>query len=90
MQKLWGLALVGETIEHVLPIALGGGANGKSTLTKIGSTVLGGYAVVCSKDIGKIDAVMPQRFTRRFSASLCSLETSLITCLERALAMLGF
>lgn len=49
--KLFGLALVGETIEHVLPIALGSGANGKSTLTKVAATVLGEYAVVVSKDV---------------------------------------
>jgi putative DNA primase/helicase len=51
VQRLFGLTLVGEQIEHVLPIALGGGANGKSTLTKIIATILGEYAVVCSKDI---------------------------------------
>jgi putative DNA primase/helicase len=51
VQRLFGLTLVGEQIEHVLPIALGGGANGKSTLTKVIATILGEYAVVCSKDI---------------------------------------
>jgi putative DNA primase/helicase len=51
VQRLFGLALVGEQVEHVLPIAIGGGANGKSTLTKIIAAVFGEYGIPCSKDI---------------------------------------
>lgn len=51
VQRLAGLALVGQQLEHVLPINLGNGANGKSTLTKIMADVLGEYAVVASRDL---------------------------------------
>jgi putative DNA primase/helicase len=51
VQRLFGVVLVGAQIEHVLPIALGGGANGKSTLTRIVAELLGEYAVVASVDL---------------------------------------
>lgn len=51
IQRLAGLALVGQQLEHVLPVGLGEGATGKSTTTKIISTVFGDYAVVASKDL---------------------------------------
>jgi len=51
VQRLGGLALLGVQLEHVLPILLGGGANGKSTLTKIVAAVLGEYAIVASRDV---------------------------------------
>ena len=51
VQQLMGLVLVGEQVEHLLCIAIGGGANGKSTLTRIIANVLGEYAVVASKDL---------------------------------------
>lgn len=51
VQRLAGLALVGRQIEHILPICLGGGANGKSTLTRIIATVLGDYAAVAVRDV---------------------------------------
>ncbi len=51
MQRLAGLALLGDQPEHILPILLGGGANGKSTLTKVLATVLGDYAIVASRDV---------------------------------------
>ena len=51
VQQLMGLVLVGEQVEHLLCIAIGGGANGKSTLTNIIAKVLGEYAVVASKDL---------------------------------------
>ena len=51
VQRLAGLALVGQQLEHVLPINLGNGANGKSTLTRIMAEVLGEYAVVASRDV---------------------------------------
>jgi putative DNA primase/helicase len=51
VQRLAGLALVGQQLEHVLPINIGNGANGKSTLTRILADVLGEYAVVASRDL---------------------------------------
>lgn len=51
VQRLAGLALIGEQLEHVLPIAIGGGANGKSTLTKVLADVLGDYSIVASRDV---------------------------------------
>ncbi|MGQ0776796.1 MAG: DNA primase family protein [Pseudonocardiales bacterium] len=43
-QRLLGSALVGRVVEHVLPIFLGAGANGKSTLLGAVAEVLGDYA----------------------------------------------
>lgn len=51
VQRLAGLALLGDQPEHLLPIALGNGANGKSTFTKVIATVLGDYAIVASRDV---------------------------------------
>ena len=51
VQQVMGLVLVGEQVEHLLCIAIGGGGNGKSTLTKIIAEMLGEYAVVASKDL---------------------------------------
>jgi P4 family phage/plasmid primase-like protien len=44
IQELLGVALVGEVRWHVLPVFVGVGANGKSTLLDIAAKVLGGYA----------------------------------------------
>lgn len=44
IQELLGVALVGEVRWHVLPVLVGVGANGKSTLLDIASKVLGTYA----------------------------------------------
>lgn len=44
IQELLGIALVGEVRWHVLPVLVGVGANGKSTLLEIASKVLGTYA----------------------------------------------
>ena len=43
IQDLFGLALIGETIHHVLPLFVGTGANGKSTILEVASGVLGDY-----------------------------------------------
>ena len=51
VQRLAGLALVGTQLEHVLPICLGTGANGKSTLTRVMERTLGEYSIVASKDV---------------------------------------
>ena len=44
IQQLLGIALIGEVRWHVLPVFVGVGANGKSTLLEIASKVLGTYA----------------------------------------------
>jgi P4 family phage/plasmid primase-like protien len=44
IQELLGIALVGEVRWHVLPVFVGVGANGKSTLLEIASKILGNYA----------------------------------------------
>ena len=51
VQRLAGLALIGDQPEQILPISLGDGANGKSTLTRIIAEVLGDYSVVASRDV---------------------------------------
>lgn len=51
VQRLFGIVLVGAQVEHILLVALGAGANGKSTLTKIVADILGDYAVVASVDL---------------------------------------
>jgi len=44
IQELLGVALIGEVRWHVLPVFVGVGANGKSTLLDIVSKILGSYA----------------------------------------------
>jgi P4 family phage/plasmid primase-like protien len=44
IQELLGIALIGEVRWHVLPVFVGVGANGKSTLLEIASKILGTYA----------------------------------------------
>ena len=44
IQELLGVALVGEVRWHVLPVLVGVGANGKSTLLDVAAKVLGSYA----------------------------------------------
>lgn len=44
IQELLGIALIGEVRWHVLPVLVGVGANGKSTLLEIASKILGTYA----------------------------------------------
>lgn len=43
IQDLFGLALIGETLHHVLPLFVGTGANGKSTILEVASGILGDY-----------------------------------------------
>lgn len=44
IQELLGVALIGEVRWHVLPVFVGVGANGKSTILDIVSKILGSYA----------------------------------------------
>jgi putative DNA primase/helicase len=44
IQELLGVALVGEVRWHILPVFVGVGANGKSTLLEIASKILGNYS----------------------------------------------
>ncbi|WP_395160134.1 phage/plasmid primase, P4 family [Ilumatobacter sp.] len=75
VQRLAGLALLGAQPEHVLPILLGGGANGKSTMTGVMAKVLGDYSIVASRDLllaMKHDAhptAKADLFRRRFAHS---------------------
>ena len=43
IQDLFGLALIGESLHHVLPLFVGTGANGKSTILEVASGILGDY-----------------------------------------------
>lgn len=43
IQEILGLALVGEVLHHVLPLFVGTGANGKSTILEVANGVLGDY-----------------------------------------------
>ena len=44
IQELLGVALVGEVRWHILPVFVGVGANGKSTLLEVASKILGNYS----------------------------------------------
>ncbi len=44
LQRLVGVSLIGQVVEHVLPIPWGTGANGKSTILEAVRRVLGEYA----------------------------------------------
>ena len=43
IQEILGLALIGEVLHHVLPLFVGTGANGKSTILEVASGILGDY-----------------------------------------------
>lgn len=45
LQRVLGYALTGQTVEHSLFFAHGGGGNGKSTLLDIVTSIMGNYAV---------------------------------------------
>ncbi len=49
--RLFGVVLIGEQVEHLLPVGIGSGGNGKSVLTRIVAEVLGDYSVVASTDL---------------------------------------
>jgi putative DNA primase/helicase len=51
VQRLLGYATTGESIEHVVAIANGTGANGKTTLLKSASGVLGQHAIVAPEGL---------------------------------------
>jgi putative DNA primase/helicase len=51
LQRLAGLTLIGEMLEHKLPILQGGGANGKSTFVGTLMHALGDYAHVAGLDL---------------------------------------
>lgn len=51
LQRLAGLTLIGEMVEHKLPILQGGGANGKSTFVGTLMHALGDYAHVAGLDL---------------------------------------
>jgi P4 family phage/plasmid primase-like protien len=43
VQEIFGLALIGESLHHILPLFVGTGANGKSTILEVASGLLGDY-----------------------------------------------
>ncbi|MCU1591675.1 MAG: phage/plasmid primase family C-domain protein [Frankiales bacterium] len=49
--RLFGHALVGRVIEHLLPILTGVGQNGKSTLLDVVSSAFGDYAIAAEPDL---------------------------------------
>jgi len=49
--RLFGHALVGRVIEHVLPIFTGTGQNGKTTLVDTATATLGDYAIAAEPDL---------------------------------------
>lgn len=51
VQRLCGVALVGHVYEHVLPMAIGVGCNGKSVLTETIHSVLGDYAMTATQGL---------------------------------------
>lgn len=51
IQRLFGLALIGEVIEHILAIFYGGGSNGKSLLTEMLLEAFGEFGDKCSPDL---------------------------------------
>jgi putative DNA primase/helicase len=51
VQRLCGLALVGHVYEHILPIAIGTGSNGKTVFTETIRSVLGDYAMVATQGL---------------------------------------
>lgn len=85
VQRLAGLALIGEVREHVLPFLFGVGANGKSVLLLVlqgllGSADLGGYAVSAPDGflMAGRDNAHPTEIARLRGARLlvCSEQTS--------------
>lgn len=51
VQTLFGLALIGKVLEHVLPIFTGVGRNGKSTLLNVIRAAMGDYAIEVEPDL---------------------------------------
>lgn len=51
LQRLVGVSLIGQVVEHVLPIPWGAGANGKSTILEAIRQVLGEYATSAPLDL---------------------------------------
>jgi putative DNA primase/helicase len=85
LQRLAGLALIGQVREHVLPFLYGTGANGKTVLLLVlqgllGSADLGGYAVAAPDGflMAGRDSAHPTEIARLRGARLliCSEQTS--------------
>lgn len=75
VQEILGLALVGEQLEHLMPVNLGDGANGKSTLTTIVAKVLGTYSVTMNEKLLMLqrseghETIYASLFRKRFAHS---------------------
>jgi putative DNA primase/helicase len=51
VQRLLGYAMVGQPVEHIMPVAFGSGANGKTTLIEAIRHVFGDYAQQAPGDL---------------------------------------
>jgi putative DNA primase/helicase len=51
VQRVFGHALVGQVIEHLLPIFTGTGLNGKSTLVDLVGAAFGDYSIAAEPDL---------------------------------------
>lgn len=51
VQQLLGHSISGDTVEQILPIAYGNGANGKSTIWNVIIDLLGDYAALANDDL---------------------------------------
>lgn len=51
VQKVFGIALVGKTLEHIFPVFIGTGRNGKGTLIRLMAAVFGQYFTGIKKSV---------------------------------------
>ncbi len=51
LARVFGHALLGQVVEHVLPICTGTGLNGKTTLVDTAAAVFGDYAIATEPDL---------------------------------------
>ncbi len=51
VQRLMGYAMLGKTVEHVLPLFVGVGANGKTTLIEVLKAAFGDYAIAAEPEL---------------------------------------
>lgn len=51
VQRLTGSAMLGKVVEHILPLYVGVGANGKTTLIEVLKATFGDYAIAAEPDL---------------------------------------
>jgi putative DNA primase/helicase len=75
VQRLAGLTLIGEQVEHLMAIHYGDGRNGKGTFVRALQYVLGDYATVIDHTLlqktqqNKHDAIKAKLFRKRFAVA---------------------